>query len=97
MQINLVNSTGSLFAAAQVNNNNPRPCRRRIAAGAHPVAGSQFRFYLTNSPRLFVEGNVYGMYLFGYGNFVSTSDTIRVTDQAPQRECRISAGIAAKR
>jgi hypothetical protein len=36
-----------------------------------PVAGPQFRLYLTNSPRLFVEGNVYGMYFFGYGNFVS--------------------------
>jgi hypothetical protein len=33
----------------------------------------------TNSPRLFVEGNVYGMYFGGYGNFVSTSDTIGLT------------------
>jgi hypothetical protein len=44
-----------------------------------PVAGPQFRFYLTNSPRLFVEGNLYGMYLFGYGNFVSTADTLGLT------------------
>ena len=44
-----------------------------------PVAGPQFRFYLTNSPRVFVEGNFYGMYLFGYGNFLSTSDTVGVT------------------
>jgi hypothetical protein len=29
-----------------------------------PVAGPQFRLYLTDSPRVFVEGNVYGMYLF---------------------------------
>ena len=27
----------------------------------------------------FVKGNVYGMYLGGYGNFVSTTDTIGVT------------------
>ena len=44
-----------------------------------PVAGPQFRLYLTNSPRVFVEGNVYGMYFFGYGSFVSTADTIGVT------------------
>jgi hypothetical protein len=41
-----------------------------------PVGGPEFRLYLTNSPKLFVEGNVYGMYFGGYGNFVSTADTI---------------------
>lgn len=41
-----------------------------------PVAGPEFRLYLTNSPRLFIEGNVYGMYFFGYGNFVSTAGTV---------------------
>ena len=44
-----------------------------------PVAGPQVRFYLTDSPRLFVEGNLYGMYLFGYGNFISTTDDVGVT------------------
>lgn len=44
-----------------------------------PVAGPQFRYYLTNSPRVFIEGNIYGMYLFGYGNFVSTGGDIGVT------------------
>ena len=44
-----------------------------------PVAGPEFRLYLTNSPKLFVEGNVYGMYFGGYGNFVSTSDTLGLT------------------
>ena len=43
------------------------------------MAGPQARFYLTNSPRVYVEGNLYGMYLFGYGNFVSTSDNVGVT------------------
>jgi len=28
---------------------------------------------------VFIEGDVYGMYLFGYGNFVSTADTLGVT------------------
>jgi hypothetical protein len=44
-----------------------------------PVAGPQFRYYLTDSPRVFIEGNVYGMYLFGYGNFLSTAGDIGVT------------------
>ena len=43
------------------------------------MAGPQYRLYLTNSSRLFLEGNVYGMYLFGYGNFVSTADTLGLT------------------
>jgi hypothetical protein len=44
-----------------------------------PVAGPEFRLYLTDSPRLFVEGNVFGMYFFGYGNFVSAYGDIGVT------------------
>jgi hypothetical protein len=44
-----------------------------------PVAGPQFRLYLTDSPRLFVEGNLYGMYFFGYGSFVSTAGDLGVT------------------
>lgn len=44
-----------------------------------PVAGPQYRLYLMDSGRLFVEGNVYGMYLFGYGNFVSTADDLGFT------------------
>ena len=44
-----------------------------------PVAGPDFRFYITDSPRVFVEGQVMGMYLFGYGNFVSTADDIGFT------------------
>jgi hypothetical protein len=38
--------------------------------------GPEFRLYLINSPKLFVEGNVYGMYFGGYGNFISTVDTV---------------------
>ncbi|HTQ95262.1 MAG TPA: hypothetical protein VMH89_00575 [Candidatus Acidoferrum sp.] len=44
-----------------------------------PVAGPEFRFYLTNSPRLYLEGNVYGMYFFGYGNFVSSYGDLGIT------------------
>jgi hypothetical protein len=34
---------------------------------------------VTLRPRPFVEGNLYGMYFFGYGSFVSTADTIGLT------------------
>jgi hypothetical protein len=40
-----------------------------------PVAGPEYRLYL-KSQRLFVEGNVYGMYFFGYGNYVSTFNNL---------------------
>lgn len=79
LQFDLFNSEASLFAAAQVNNNGQVQSAKKSLLAPIPVAGPQFRFHLTNSPRLFVEGNVYGMYFFGYGNFVSTSDDIGVT------------------
>jgi hypothetical protein len=44
-----------------------------------PVAGPDFRFYLTNSPRVFVEGDVFGMYFFGYGNYLSSFGTLGIT------------------
>ena len=45
-----------------------------------PVLGPDVRFYLLpNSSRLYVTGNVLGMYFFGYGNFVSTFDTLGLT------------------
>ena len=75
-QINLFDSTGTLSAAAQVTSGGTQQAAASAQASLLapiPVAGPEFRLYLTNSPRLFVEGNVYGMYLFGYGNYVSTA------------------------
>jgi len=74
IQVNVFNTSASIRAAAQI-----------TADGVHhaavsasdslvapiPVAGPEFRLYLTDSPRLFVQGQVYGMYFFGYGNYVS--------------------------
>jgi hypothetical protein len=82
LQVDFFNTTAKINVAAQT-----------IGEGAHyaavsasgsllapiPVAGPDFRLYLTNSPRLFVQGNVLGMYLFGYGNFVSTVGNVGVT------------------
>lgn len=79
IQIDFFNANASFFAAAQVNTNNQVISAKKSLLAPIPVAGPEFRFYLTNSPRLFVEGNLYGMYLFGYGNFISTTDDIGVT------------------
>ncbi len=40
-----------------------------------PVGGPDVRYYFLNK-RLFVDGNVKGMYFFGYGNFVSTAGKV---------------------
>ena len=75
VQLDLFNTTGTLSAAAQVTNGVQQAARsiQGSLLAPIPVAGPEFRLYLTNSPRLFVEANVYGMYLFGYGNFVSST------------------------
>lgn len=81
-QIDLFDTKATISAAAQVTPDGVSHAAR-LASGSLlapvPVAGPQFRVYLTNSPRLFVEGNVYGMYLFGYGNFVSSNGTLGLT------------------
>lgn len=81
-QIDLFDTSASLNAAAQVTSDGVQHAAvsaKGSLLAPIPVAGPQFRYYLTNSPRVFVEGNLYGMYLFGYGNFVSTSDNIGFT------------------
>jgi hypothetical protein len=82
VQIDLFKSTAKITATGEVSGGG-------TASGSHsasgsllapiPVAGPQFRLYLTDSPRVFVEGNVSGMYLFGYGSFVSSAGDLGVT------------------
>ena len=81
MQVDLFDSSAKISAAAQVVGGQPQPTvsGRGSLLAPIPVAGPEFRLYLTNSPKLFVEGNVYGMYFGGYGNFVSSSDTLGLT------------------
>jgi hypothetical protein len=81
VQFDLFDTTAKISAAAQVVNGVQQGAVTASSSllAPIPVAGPQFRFYLTDSPRVFVEGNLYGMYFFGYGNFVSTADTIGVT------------------
>ena len=79
VQLDIFDIQGSLTAAAQVVNGTPVLSRRAHGelTSPLPVAGPDVRFYLTkNSNRLFVTGNVLGMYFFGYGNFISTLDTL---------------------
>ena len=81
VQIDLFDTSATINAAAQVSGgvNHPAVSAKGSLLAPIPVAGPQFRFYLTNSPRLFIEGNVFGMYLFGYGNFVTTAGTLGLT------------------
>jgi hypothetical protein len=79
VQLDLFNTTAKLSAAAQVTGDGTQYASKS-ASGSFlapiPVAGPDFRFYIL--PKLFVDGNLFGMYLFGYGNFVSTADTVGV-------------------
>jgi len=73
VQIDTYDSRASFNAAAQITGDGVR----HLSASASrlvpiPVLGPEVRFYLTNSPRLYVQGDVYGMYFFGYGNFLSS-------------------------
>ncbi len=81
-QVNFFHTTGSISAAAQVTGNGVQQAASSASASLLapiPVAGPEFRIYLTKSQRLFINGNVFGMYLFGYGNYASTTDYLGVS------------------
>ncbi|MGC1870849.1 MAG: hypothetical protein WA700_07820 [Acidobacteriaceae bacterium] len=79
IHFNTFDTSAKISAQAQVTGDGTQYAAKS-ASGSFiapiPVAGPQYRLYLTNSPRLFVEGDVYGMYFFGYGNYVSLEDSI---------------------
>ncbi len=83
--MDLVDSTARLHADAQIVNGEPQAAVTATGSllAPIPVAGAQFLLYLTNSPKVYLEGNVHGMYLFGYGNLVSTSDWIGISLAKP--------------
>lgn len=82
VQLDLFKSTAKITTSASINGGGT-VTGSYSASGALlapiPVAGPQFRLYLTNSPRLFIEGDVFGMYFFGYGSFVSSMGDLGVT------------------
>jgi len=78
VQCDLFNTSARINAAAQVVDGIQHAA---VSASGSllapiPVVGPQSRLYLTNSPRLFLEGSFYGMYFFGYGDFISTADSL---------------------
>ena len=81
VQFDLFNTSGTLSAAAQVNNGALLAAKSSKASllAPIPVAGPEFRLYLTNSPRVFVEGSASGMYFFGYGHFASVAGDLGVS------------------
>jgi len=81
-QVDFFHTTGSISAAAQVTGNGMRQKASSASASLLapiPIAGPEFRIYLIKSQRLFIDGNVLGMYLFGYGNYASTTDFLGVS------------------
>ena len=81
-QIDLFDIQGTLSSAAQITNGTQHVSQRSQGSlrAPLPVAGPTGRFYLIpNSSRLFVTGQLLGMYFFGYGNFLSTFDTLGFT------------------
>ena len=78
IQMDLFNSSATINATGMVNGMQTSVSASGSLLAPIPVGGPEFRLYLTNSPRVFVEGNVFGMYFGGYGNFVSTSDAVGV-------------------
>jgi hypothetical protein len=77
VQMDLFDTTAKISAVAQANNQQAGASASTSLIAPIPVAGPDFRFYFTN--RISVAGNVMGMYLFGYGNFVSTADSLGYT------------------
>ena len=82
LQMDLFDTTAKINAAAQVTGDGVH--HNAVSASGSllspiPVAGPDFRFYVTNSPRVYVDGNVMGMYLFGYGSFISSIGKVGIT------------------
>ena len=79
-QLDLFYVKGTLKAAAQTLNGTSYVAQVSSSTirAPLPVAGPDFRYYLTSSGRMFVAGNLLGMYFFGYGNFTSSYGTLGV-------------------
>ena len=76
VQMDLINSKATISAAAQLGNSATSVSSSGSVLAPIPVAGPEFRYFLTDSPKVFVQGNVYGMYLFGYGEFISAGGNL---------------------
>lgn len=79
-QLDLFYIKGTLKASAQTLNGTSyvAEASSSIIRAPLPVAGPDFRYFLTRSGRVFVAGNLLGMYFFGYGNFISSYGALGV-------------------
>src|SRR5215469_5157355 len=78
-QIDLFDVDGTLSSSAQITNGTFHVSQRAQGSlrAPLPVAGPNVRFYLlSDSDRLYVTGQLLGMYFFGYGDFLSTIETL---------------------
>src|SRR5215467_5732035 len=79
-QINIFHTTGKISAVSQVTGAGIQQVAASSSASLLapiPAGGPEFRLYLLKD-RLFVNGNAFGMYFFGYGNYYSTVDYLGV-------------------
>lgn len=78
-QCDLFDSHAAIHAMAQVTSDG---VKHAAVSASHsllapiPVLGPEFPLYLTNSPRVYVQGNAYGMYFFGYGTLCLRSASL---------------------
>ncbi len=80
-QLNLLYISGTLQTAAQIANGVSYAAKysSSVLRAPLPVLGPEGRVYLTHSNRVFVDGNLYGLYFFGYGNFLSSHGTLGIS------------------
>ncbi len=78
----LIDSSASINGVGTITNSDGSTQTGTVKASGSllapiPVFGPSFYWYpMKQSPKLTVEGNILGMYLFGYGNFLSTHATV---------------------
>lgn len=80
-QLDLFYISGTLRTAAQIVDGAAHSAKysSSVLRAPLPVAGPSGRLYLTHSNRVFVDANLYGMYFFGYGDFISSLGTLGVS------------------
>jgi hypothetical protein len=95
-QINFYDTSASLNTMAQINGGIPYSSTRASGSllAPIPVAGPDVRVYFLR--RLFVTGNLQGMYFFGYGNYISTIDTLGVRIIKNRLSARAGYAVASK-
>ena len=76
-QFDLFDTRASITATGQITGSGVQQATRTASGSLLapiPVFGPEFRVYLAR--QVYVQGNVYGMYFFGYGDFISSSGSL---------------------